>query len=87
VYQISIKIIQQEQRDLSSNSEGNRPPKAESGHFTTMRVLCYGFLFSLFMLGISSIFKPEHMQYWGYLVAVLAGYLAGNAKSTVDPPK
>ena len=72
---------------MSDNSGGNRPPRVESGHFTVTRVLCYGFLFSLGMLGISSVFAPQNMQYWGYLVAVLAGYLAGNAKSILDPPK
>lgn len=64
-----------------------RPPKAESGNFTATRVLSYGFLFALAMLGISSVFSPDKMQYWGYIVSVLGGYLIGNAKTNVDPPR
>lgn len=65
--------------------KGNRPPKSETGHFTATKVLCYGFLFSIGMVAVSSEFMKENVQYWGYLASVLAGYIAGNTKSTVSP--
>lgn len=70
---------------MSNNSGGNRPPKTESGHFTSIRVLSYGFLFSLAMLGLCSFYSPQNMHWWGYVAVALGSYLIGNAKSTVDP--
>jgi len=69
------------------NPSNSKPPKEESGNFTTTRVLSYGFLFSLGMVGVSSALMPENMQYWGYLSSVLAGYLAGRTTSVVFQPK
>lgn len=68
-------------------SEAGNPPKEETGYFTGMKVLSYGFLFSLGMVGVSMVFMPQNMQYWGYLASILAGYIAGSTKAIVYHPK
>ncbi len=74
--------------DWTGTGYGNpsKPPKRETGFFNEIRFLGFGFLFSLAMLALITFFKPDYVSYWSYIVAVLGGYLAGNAKATVSTP-